>query len=71
MGHDTKMWGNVDPLKHYAPIQILCNYEEYKTCDFAVIRPDCDGGFYVDIACGMGDIPNDSVAFFVLPENNF
>lgn len=59
----------MDALKNYAEIRFLEDYREnYQHCSFAIVRPDCDGGYFEDIAYGMDLIPEDAVAFFILPE---
>lgn len=56
-------------LKHYTEINHMEEYREhYNFCTFAVVRPDNDGGYFEDIAYSMNDIPDDAVAFFILPE---
>lgn len=56
-------------LNRYTEIERLDEYkDEYKYSTFAVVRPDCDGGYFEDICYGVHLMPSDTVAFFILPE---
>ena len=66
------MNGFKDARQAYRPIDELEEYTEFhQDNDFAIIRPDGGGGFFVQAVTGIEFIASDAVAFFILPQNKW